>query len=643
VCGIAGYAGTNRPEILGPMCDAMVHRGPDGQGQWHDQDAGIGLGHRRLSIIDLSTAGAQPMSTSDGECWITYNGELYNFPEHRDRLARNGYPFKSRTDTEVLLALYQERGIDFLDDLNGMFALALWDGHRKQLLLARDHAGIKPLYYWQNGNQLYFASEIRSLLTIPEIPREVHEESLYHYLHFLRVPGRHTLLSSVKKVEPGHFLLWKDGEITSKRWFHLEYEPDDEPSEAQWVDEVEHLFLETTRRQMISDVPVGAFLSGGVDSSSIVASMRMLHPSSELKCYTIAFDEEEKKSDLGESDHPYARAVADHLGVELHSRRVESDVIRLLPKIIWQLDEPDADPAAILSYLIASDARDDGVKVLLSGTGGDEVFFGYRSHLAYRLYEHTKFLRRSPFRQIMAGVNSAAASVLGAQHSIPRRLKKFRNGLLADGIDRHLALADWSSTSTRERLLTEEHFSRAEPGGASCLNGFARDFRGSGEINFHTNLLVQTFLADHNFLYTDKTSMANSIETRVPFVDVELMRRCAQIPEHLQLKGMRTKHILKEAFAPHLPNGVVDRSKTGFGTPLRSWVQEDLQNVIRDSLGRDRVKARGFFEPAAVDQILRENQSDQTDHTYLIFALLNLEIWMQTFIDAPGVEVSLEL
>ncbi len=642
MCGIAGYAGLHRPELLGPMTDAMVHRGPDDSGTWCDPEAEIGLGHRRLSIIDLSPAGRQPMCNADESIWITYNGELYNYPEHRERLVKKGYPFRSQSDTEVLIALYETMGLDFLKELNGIFAFALWDAKKRRLILARDHAGIKPLYFRQDGRRLYFASEIKALLKIPGAPRELNLASVPDYLTFLWVPGENTLLNGIKKLEPGHYAIWENGRFETKRWFDLEYVPDESRSEEEWTEAVHETFMRTTRRQMVSDVPLGAFLSGGLDSSSIVACMRNVFPDRVINAYTVRFDRGAMAKEQGVDDYPYARKVAKALDVRLKSVMLHPDVISLLPKMVYHLDEPDADPAVFPSYLISKLAREDGTTVLLSGTGGDEVFFGYRSHQAYRLYERFAWMSKFPFSSIVSAGVGASNSLLGAQNRLARRVAKFRRGLTERGLARHLEVADWSSHAVREGLFDDTVFDSIDTyDSAECMRRYADDFRGEGELNFHSHLLVQTFLAAHNFLYTDKSSMAVGLEARVPFMDVELMRLSAQIPERYKLKGNVTKSVLKDAMERYLPRDLIHRKKTGFGAPLRTWIQEDLHDTIQFFLGPGQVSRRGIFKPEQVRRILDENAAGKQDHAYLIYALVNLELWMQSFVDAPGVEVTL--
>ncbi len=642
MCGICGYVGDHRPELLEPMCLSMVHRGPDDMGTWHDQAGPVGLGHRRLSIIDLSPAGHQPMTNEDASVWISYNGEIYDFQEHRERLVAKGHQFRSQSDTEVLVHLYEELGPDFVRELNGIFAIALWDTRKRQLLLARDHAGIKPLYYWRDGSRLYFASEIKALLRVPGIPRELNENAVPEYLTLLWVPGEETMLKAVRKVEPGHYLIWKDGRVETKQWFFLEYEPDESVSESEWIDRVHDTFMRTTRRQMVSDVPLGAFLSGGTDSSGIVACMRRSFPDREISCYTYTFDAADMARDQFEYDFPYAEEVARRLGVRLKSFHLSPSVISLLPKLIYHMDEPDADQSIFPSYLISKLAREDGTTVLLSGTGGDEVFFGYRSHQALRRMENLRWVPRWILGPALAAATGATTPILGAQSALPRRLRKFRSALMGNGVERFLALSDWSSPMVRERIYTDRFASTLDLARtAASLQKYYDNFLGTGELNRRSHILIQTFLAAHNFNYTDKTSMAASVETRVPYMDVELMRLCAKIPERYKLKGLETKYLLKEAMSRYLPRRVLYRSKSGFGAPLRKWVAEDLRDCIQEQLGPRRLGSRGLFDPAAIQEILQENKENQADHAYLIYALLTLELWMQTFVDRAGEQVTL--
>jgi asparagine synthase (glutamine-hydrolysing) len=623
------------------MRDTMVHRGPDDAGIWSDASRQVGLGHRRLSIIDTSPAGHQPMANADQTLWIVYNGEIYNFQEHREDLMARGYHFRGHSDTEVLLYLYQEYGRAFLEKLNGIFALAIWDSRSSELLLARDHAGIKPLYYWRDGPRLFFASEIKALLRNEEIPREINREAIPIYLSLLAVPGEETMFKGIRKLEPGCCLVWKDGGIETQQWFNLRYEPEEGVSESEWVDRVRHTFLRTTERQMVSDVPLGAFLSGGLDSSSIVAAMRRTFPDRPITCYTMAYDPKDLKREGIEDDFPHAQAVARHLDVNLKSRIIRPDIVNLLPKIVYHMDEPDAGPTSLVTYFVCNLAKEDGTTVLLSGTGGDEVFFGYSSHLAYRLFERLDWIPRLLARPLLSACSALSSAWQGEHRPLSRRLRRFSRGFLASGLDRHMAVVDRTDPSARGWLLADRGSSQvgAENPIPACMRAYYDGFDGRGELNRHSHVLIQTFLASHNFLFNDKCSMAASIEARVPFMDVELMQLCAAIPERYKLKGKTTKSVLKEAMKPFLPANIIHRPKAGFAPPLREWVISGLENVINDTLSPERIKARGLFDPEAVAKIIDLNKRSQADHGYLIYALLNLELWQQTFIDRPGVEI----
>lgn len=640
MCGFCGFVGDARRELIEPMTRAITHRGPDDSGTWHEPQSLVTFGHRRLSIIDLSPAGHQPMTNEDGSIWLIFNGEIYDFEDHRNDLQKRGHQLRSRTDSEVLIHLYEEYGPAFLERINGMFALAIWDMNQRQLFMARDHAGIKPLYYWHDSRRIFFGSEIKSLLRVPDIPREMDRELIQDVLTFLAVPGERTLLKGIRKLEPGSWLIWKDGQIQTRRWFSLPFEPDETVTEREWIDQVHDTFMRTTRRQMVSDVPLGAYLSGGVDSSSIVACMRKSFPNRDITCYTTHFAPEDIVRDQFEDDYPFAKTVADRLGVTLKSFVLRPDMIALLPKMVYHLDEPDTDPAVFPSYLISKLAREDGTTVLLSGTGGDEVFFGYRSHQAYGQYARLNWFPSALGHPLLSAATAVSSRMVGAQSAATRRMRKFNSAWVSDPLQRHLALVDWTSPETRASVLTQGAGGNGQRRVPPAMQTYFDNFEGTGELNRHSHILIQSFLAAHNFLYTDKSSMAVSVEVRVPFMDLELMRLCARIPERYKLNGNITKYVLKKAMEPYIGWETLNRSKTGFGVPLRKWIAEDLQPYIRDLLSPQKIAQRGLFEPAFVTRAIRENDANTADHAYLIYSLLTLEVWMQTFIDQPAVEVT---
>lgn len=641
MCGICGYVGRQDSEVLNLMNAALVHRGPDDGGIWFNSDERVGFGHRRLSIIDLSPQGRQPMVSRDESIVLTYNGELYDYKKHRDNLERKGYNFKSHSDTEVVLYLYQEYGLEFLQKINGIFALAIWDRTSKELILARDHAGVKPLYYHQDGEKILFASEIKAIMRVPGVPRELNIGQLPNYLTNFWVGGNETMLRGVHKVEPGHYLIVKEGVPKSVRWFDVEYNPDSSNSFDGWAAEVREMFLSSIKRQMVSDAPLGAFLSGGLDSSSIVGCMREVSPGSKTQCYSIDYEAAEIKREGFDADLPYARLVAEKCGVSLDVVEGLGEAKEILPKIVYHLDEPDADPAAMLTYKIARLAKSHGIKVLLSGAGGDEVFFGYRSHRACQLLGFCNYAPESVMKIGLGAGCYFAKGVLGGLSPLLRRLEKFRRGWQATDLGRHVALVERTSSFERLGLYSKDYVqSGAELDSIDdSMRKYYELFRGHGELNRHSFVLTNSYLADHNFLYTDKMTMAASVEARVPFVDVELMRLVARIPESALTRGNVTKPLLAAAMKPFIPSSVISRKKTGFGIPMRRWITEDLSELVDHSLSSECIGKRGLFDPAAIARIKKENEIGERDHSYLIYALLNLELWHEAFIDTVATSV----
>jgi asparagine synthase (glutamine-hydrolysing) len=636
MCGICGFAGDRRPDLLVKMASAMLHRGPDDAGTWYDPIANVGLGHRRLSIIDLSASGRQPMGNEDGSVQLVFNGEIYNYRELRHQLLAAGHVFKTATDSEVLVHLYEERGIDgLLSSINGMFAFGLWDGSSRELFLARDHAGIKPLYFSEHLGKLYFASEIKALLRVPELPRRINVGAVSEYLSLLWVGGCETMLEGIHKLEPGQLLRWPQ-EPRLRTWFHLSPKIDGRLSDRDWAERTREEFVEVVKRQMVSDVPLGAFLSGGLDSSSIVAAMRQVSPDSDIHCYTGRVNARELAAEGFCDDFPYAQAVSHRFRVQLNSFDVRADLTRLLPKLVYHLDEPDADPAAILSYFIAKHAREHGTTVLLSGTGGDEVFYGYRSHVAIAGLNSLNRLPWHRIQGILPQVGRLVSRLLGSHHPGSRRLKKLLDTVGKTGVEQHLALVSWSRQDTMDRLLLPDVLRASSDRDFANLHKYAEEVDVLHGIGWHSHLLVKTFLAAHNLLYTDKTSMAESVEVRVPFLDLQMLRLAASMPDRVKLRFGRTKRVLRSAFADVLPREVLNRSKTGFGVPLRSWVAHDLNQLFQELLSERSVRERGLFRASVVSQLLEDHRKGTADHGYLLYALLNLEIWQRTFIDRPG-------
>jgi len=646
MCGICGTAGFAEQHQLEQMNAAIVHRGPDDGGvQVISHGAGtpwVGLANRRLSIIDLSPAGHQPMCNEDGSIWLTYNGEVFNFFDLRPELEAKGHHFRSHTDTEVLIHLYEERGIDFLLALNGMFGLALWDARQQRLLLARDPFGIKPLYYLPlDGGRLAFASEIKSFLAGSLLKPELDAEALHYYLNFLWVPGPKTLFKGVFKLMPGHCLLWHDGQFEVKRyWDGLPAVDPHERPEVELVEELRAILYAAVKRHLISDVPLGVFLSGGLDSSSLLALGTHITNRS-MKAYTIAFRAQDAQHEQSDEDPKYARMVADKFGADHHVIEIQPDVASLLPKIVWDLDEPVADPAAITSFLICKAAREQ-LTVLLSGQGGDEIFGGYRVHLTERFSRPLAFLPAILRDKVLLNAWNILPSIKGKLPGIrPGKVmafhRYFRKVLQGAGYGREKGYVfhrSYYAPGEQQGLYT--------PGFAAQVEQFdpyathLKYFDRVKDADFVDQMLYvdqKTFLPELNLTYSDKTSMAASVEARVPLLDQQVAAFMRQVPARYKIKGTQQKYLFKRAMEGILPPEVIWRGKASFGAPVRSWLKEDLRPMIRELLSEETIKQRGYFEPAAVQRMIDQHASGQVDQPLQIWALLTLEIWMQLFVD----------
>jgi len=652
MCGICGTAGFADFQQLEAMNAAIIHRGPDDGGvQVISNGAGmpwVGLANRRLSIIDLSPAGHQPMCNEDGSIWLTYNGEVFNFLDLRPELEAKGHHFRSHTDTEVLIHLYEERGVDFLLALNGMFAFALWDARRQRLLLARDPFGIKPLYYLPlNGGRLAFASEVKSFLAGGLLKPEVDAEALHYYLNFLWVPGPRTLFKGVFKLMPGHCLLWRDGQFEIKRyWDGLPaVEPCERP-EAELVEELRTILYTAVKRHLISDVPLGVFLSGGLDSSSLLALGTQI-TNRPMKAYTIAYRTQDARHEQSDEDPKYARLVAQTFGVEHHEIQVQPDIVDLLPKIVWHLDEPVADPAAITSYLICKAAREQ-LTVLFSGQGGDEIFGGYRVHLEDRFSRPLALMPRVLRERVLLPAWDWLPAVKDKLPGVsPGKVmafhRYFRKTLLGAGYppaERYAFHHSYYAPGEQGSLYTSDF--RAQVNGFDPYETHLAYFRAVADADFVDQMLFvdqKTFLPELNLTYSDKTSMAASMEVRVPLLDQEVAAFMRQVPAHYKINGLKQKYLLKRAMKNILPEEVIWRGKAGFGAPIRTWLREDLLDLEYDLLSEQAIRRRGFFKPGAIRSMIENHAEGRNDQPYRIWALMTLELWMRIFVDGqrPGI------
>lgn len=637
MCGIAGLISQNPEDLIGNMLKAIEHRGFDDEGVFVSEKFGKDelkccLGHRRLSIIDTSSAGHQPFFSANGQYVLTYNGELYNYLEIKAELEALGYQFKTDCDTEVLANAFQEWQTGCLSKLNGMFAFAVWDFREKTLTLVRDRSGIKPLYYSKVGGKFVFASEIKAILASKLIRAELDFEGLHQFLTFLWTVPPHTLFKDIYQLPAAHFLVWKDGEISSKEWWDLDFSREEkDKSENFWREQVLATLDKSVEMEMIADVPLGAFLSGGVDSSSIVALMT--RHTKKVSTYTTGISAVDLEFDIIPDDVEWSRRVAELLPVDYHETLLTPDLTALLPKLVYHMDAPVID-MAIPSFLISEQARETQ-KVMLSGMGGDEVFAGYPRQMAMKLAGATDFIPSAVRRPLMKTIDSMLYGGIRGRLTAPlRNAKKFARSAGASFENRYLGFGTYFSDAQKTRLYAEN------------LRGAMKDFdayryhkkyfencRAASPLNKLLYVDFKTFMPALNLDTTDKTSMAANLEVRVPFLNHELVSLSEKIPAGLKIKGLKRKYILKKAVESLLPKEIIWRKKAGFGAPVRSWLRTSLKPMIDDLLSDDAIKRRGLFDAKEVHRIIELNQSGREDFNLQVFQLLNFEIWMREFLD----------
>jgi asparagine synthase (glutamine-hydrolysing) len=637
MCGIVGIVGERDPDALQAMLDSIAHRGPDDVGhEWFESREGshVGIGNRRLAIIDLSPAGHQPMTAAD--CTLVYNGEVFNFPSLRAELEDLGETFTSATDTEVVLRGYVRKGLRALEELNGMFALAIWDARNEELVVVRDRFGIKPLYWWWDGRRLVFGSEAKALFE-SGVPARLNRQELPAYLSFGWVPGSDTLFEGVHELPPGGVLRWRDGRVTVESFRDAVPSPLDDLDAQQAAAELADRLSDSVRRQLIADVPVGVLLSGGLDSSAI-AALATRHADRPPKAFSIAFKPEDARTEQSADDARFARLVAGRLGMDLHEFVIDSSIADMLDTVAWHLDEPVADPAAILTLLISRAAKSD-VTVLLSGQGSDELFGGYRMHVYDRV---ARRIARAP-----APVRNGAATAIGVLPSIARNIPGPAAGFALAAHRASDAIVRLSPLPPEERYIafrSAPYFSVDDlgtllgPGGHS--NGFDPHrahlgaFHKHPELDFFDRMLYvdfKTFMLNQNLLYSDRLSMAASIEMRVPFLDDRVADFALRVPERLKIRFMRGKRVLRDALAGTVPDEVIARRKAGFGAPIRSWLKRDLRPLLEESLSDSWLDETGVFDRSAVRRLIDEHCSDAADHTYRLWTLLSFALWQRAF------------
>ncbi len=634
MCGICGVIHFDSSPVeqanLTRMVETIHHRGPDDSGIW--ANGSVGLGNTRLAIIDLSAAGHQPLSNETGDLWIAFNGEIYNFPPLRDDLLKRGHVFRSRTDTETIVHLFEERGIECLQALRGMFALAIWDGRKRELWVARDRLGKKPLYYFHDGARLIFGSEIKCILAYPGAPRVLDRSVLPLYLTYGYVPAPQTIFAGIRALRPGSWLKVAGRKVEERQYWSpsalapgprlgaVQTSTERERGEREWTELLLEQLREAVRLRLISDVPLGAFLSGGLDSSAVVALMAEA-ASGPVKTFAIGFSGEPS---FDETAH--ARVVAQHLGADHHEFIVEPQTIDLIPKLAWHLDQPFGDSSAIPTYLVSKLAREH-VTVALNGDGGDELFAGYERFRAARLAQAYQRLPEWAHRGV---VEVARRWPQGTGYrDLGRRTLRFGAAARLPLPQRYLSWVGIMSPELVDGLTVES----GGEGPAAHFQKYFPQLNGGDPVPALLEVNLRSYLPDDLLVKADRMSMAASLEARSPFLDHVLVEFAATIPASLKLRGGVSKYILKRAFEGKLPREIVYRRKHGFGVPIGKWFRTTLREYLADTLLSGRARERGLLRLEVAQGLVNEHLSGERDHGQALWTLLMLEAWAQKFLD----------
>lgn len=621
MCGICGFVSNTAIDeaLLRRMNNTMVHRGPDDEGYYVNSN--VGLAMRRLSIIDLST-GHQPIANEDETIWIVFNGEIYNFHDVRDDLVQRGHQFRTNTDTEAIVHAYEEYGDDCVSHLNGMFGFAIWDTRRQRLFIARDRLGVKPLYYAHIGNQLVFGSELKAVVENPVVPREVDYVALDHFLTLEYIPSPHSIFRNVRKLRPGHILIFEEGRVQTKQYWNVPFEPRRNVNMRECVEELSELLRDAIRIRMIADVPLGAFLSGGIDSSTVVSFMSELS-NIPVQTFSIGF------GDPTYNELPYARMVAQHYGTDHYEEYLEPDVSSLALQLISHLDEPLGDFSILPTYLVSKVARQK-VTVALSGDGGDEVFGGYDTYVAQRMSRYYDWVP-APLRAKMLPALMEMVPPQSAKKGLVNKAKRFVEG----------GRLPTSLQHTRWMMFLQEVDKAAlyNPGFHAAINGdnpIATMENYFTEVS-HVDRLAQqqyvdikTYLPDDIMAKVDRMSMAVSLESREPLLDYRIVEFAMNLPPEMRINGNTTKAILRQVMASRLPDAVLNKPKEGFSTPIKNWLKGPLKPMMLDLLDPASVKQRGYFEPATVARWVDDHLNDHVNHSHRLWSLMVFEQWQRT-------------
>jgi asparagine synthase (glutamine-hydrolysing) len=627
MCGITGFVNADgRPvdrALLERMNRAIIHRGPDEDGFYVNEN--VGLAMRRLSIIDLA-GGQQPMHNEDRSKWLVFNGEIYNYQELREGLLERGHKLYTKSDTEAIVVLYDEYGPDCLQMLRGMFAFAIWDERDKSLFLARDRVGKKPILYSHQANgDLIFGSEFTALLEHPSVSRDVDFDAIDSYMSYLCVPAPQTAFKSIRKLEPGHWLKWKNGAVETKRYWLPDFSKKIKITEQEAIDETTRILRESTKLRMISEVPLGAFLSGGVDSSTVVALMAQ-ESSTPVKTFSIGFEEQDF------SELKYARKVAEHVGAEYHEFIVRPNALEVLPTLVEHYGEPYADSSAIPTYYVSKETRKH-VTVALNGDGGDESFAGYERYVAMELAENYRKIPKAVRSLLIEG----PVNLLPTSELKKTRVRDVQRFFASANEERKQRYFRWMSTfkpAIKPELYTSD-FAHAVGGNNAShfLDDWFDTANGAGVLDATLLTDQMTYLPNDLLVKVDIASMANSLEARSPFLDHKLIEFAASLPEGLKLRGISPKSLLKKVAARLVPRDVVYRRKMGFGVPVGQWFRGEMKDFVRDVLLSEKAQTRGIVKAEMLTRYVDEHTSGRFDHAFQIWTLLMLELWFRRFID----------
>ena len=625
MCGICGitYFDTQRDvsdRLVKGMCDVIRHRGPDDEGWFTQRNFGIGM--RRLSIIDLVT-GRQPISNEDSSIWIVFNGEIYNHLELRDDLIKKGHQFKTKTDTEAIVHAYEEYGVDCPAKLNGMFGFAILDLNQQALFLARDRLGIKPLYYYHDDEKFAFGSELKSILQVPEVQREVDLEALDLFLTFEYIPSPHSIFKNIKKLPPGHTLLLREGQVNIQKYWDLKFD-EQERTEGELCEELRALLQDAVKIRLMSDVPLGAFLSGGIDSSAIVGLMSnvMDRP---VETFSIGFDDETY------NESGYAKTIADHFKTKHHEFTIKPNALELTEQLIGFLDEPFGDFSIFPTYLVSKMAR-EFVTVTLSGDGGDELFAGYDSYIANRMgntYSRIPgFLRKGMIEPL---INRMPPT--DKKKGLVNRAKRFVEGMRLPEDLAHVRWMIFLQEIEKERLYSQSV--KSELNDLDTYSFIRKHFRSSGtqdKLNQQLYVDIKSYMVDDILVKVDRMSMAASLEARVPFLDHRFVEFTARISSEYKLKGKDTKYILKSAMKDLLPMQILNRGKEGFSIPIKNWLKHELKDLMLDTLNSSKIRREGFFQADYVDQLVNDHLSGKENHSHRLWAMIVFGIWQDVYL-----------